>query len=257
MTRIHKSLGALVKAGAAAVMLVTASGGLYAEDAEIYPEAKQILKNSMDYLSALQQFGLVTHSTIEVVLENGQKIQFDAATAVAVMRPDKLYAARLGDLDNHEFFYDGKTLTLHQVDAGFYATLDAPDTLEGMLDFARESLDIVAPAGDFIYRNAYELLMEDVESGFRVGPSMIEGVLCDHLAFSKPGTDFQVWIARGETPLPMKLVITSRDVLSAPQFTVLIREWDVAPDLAREKFEFAKPDDAQTIEFIMLEPAGK
>jgi hypothetical protein len=256
MSRIHNSLAALVRAGTIAFLLATASGGLFAEDAEIYPEAKQILKNSMDYLSTLQKFGLVTHSTIEVVLENGQKIQFDTAAAVAVMRPDKLYAARLGDLVDQEFFYDGKTLTLHQVDAGFYATVDAPDSLEGMLDFARDSLDIVAPAGDFIYRNAYDLLMEDVESGFLVGPSMIEGVLCDHLAFSKPGTDFQVWIAQGETPLPLKLVITSRDVMNAPQFTVLIREWDIVPDLAHEKFNFTRPDEAQPIEFIVLEPAS-
>ena len=102
--------------------------------------------------------------------------------------------------------------------------------------------------------HAYELLMEDVESGFVVGPSVVEGVVCDHLAFSKPGTDFQVWIARSEQPLPMKLVITSRDVMNAPQFSVVLREWDLASEFSDEKFAFEPPGDAQAIEFTVLEP---
>ncbi len=212
----------------------------------------------MDFLGGLQQFGLITDSSIEAVLESGQKLQFDSATSrVSIRRPNRLHALRLGELEGQEFFYDGENLTLYQVDAGYYATVAAPPTLEGMLDFARDSLDIVAPAGDFVYSNAYELLMDGVESGFVVGEVVVEGQLCDHLAFSKPGTDFQVWVARGEQPLPLKLVITSRDVLNAPQFTVVIREWDIAPDLPKEKFTFVPPDEAAAIGFIMLEPEGE
>lgn len=240
----------------AGMVLSFAPLGLSAGESVLEPEAKQTLEKSMNYLAGIQQFGLVAHSSLEVVLTTGQKIQFDSASAVAVKRPNLLYAARLGELTDQEFFYDGKTLTLHQVDAGFYATVEAPDTLEGMLDFARESLDIVAPAGDFIYTNSYEILMDGVESGFVVGSSFVNGVACDHLAFSKPGTDFQIWVAQGEKPLPVKLVITSTDVMSAPQFTVNVREWDIAVDHPQEKFQFVQPDDAQAIEFTTLDAGG-
>ena len=67
-------------------------------------------------------------------------------------------------------------------------------------------------------------------------------------------TDFQVWVARGEQPLPMKLVITSRDVMSAPQFSVVLREWDLEAELADDKFTFDARGDAQAIEFTVLEP---
>lgn len=256
MSRITRYAASLACTGLAAVLLLAAPGSLFAGEPEVDAEASKILKKSTTYLSGLQQFGLVVHSTIEVVMDTGQKIQFDNDTAAAVKRPNQFYAARLGDLVDQEFFYDGETLTLHDIDMGFYATVEAPDTLEGMLDFARESLDIIAPAGDFIYANAYEILMEGVEAGFVIGDAVIEGVVCDHVAFSKPGTDFQVWIAKGEQPLLMKLVITSRDVMSAPQFTVLIREWDIVTEHESEKFVFDKPDDAQAIEFITLDPAG-
>lgn len=253
MSKINLAIPQLAWAFLAGAVLTLAPGGLWAGQSEVEPESKQILAKSMSYLSGVQQFGLVAHSSLEVVLTTGQKIQFDTTSAVAVKRPNLLYAARLGELTDQEFFYDGKTLTLHQVDAGFYATVEAPDTLEGMLDFARESLDIVAPAGDFIYSNSFEILMDGVESGFVVGPSFVQGVACDHLAFSKPGTDFQIWVARGDKPLPIKLVIASTDVMSAPQFTVNVREWDIVTEHPQEKFQFVQPDDAQAIEFITLD----
>lgn len=238
-------LATLVAASAPAVLL--------AGDAGIEDEASRILEKSMDYLSGLPGFSLSTDNSLEAVLASGQKIQFVSNSRVAVRRPDRLFAERLGDIAGQSFYYDGATLTLHDADNNVFATVDAPDTLDGMLDFARDSLDIVAPAADFIYSNAFELLMEDVESGFVVGPSVVGGTVCDHLAFSKPGTDFQVWVARGDRPLPMKLVITSRDVLSAPQFSVVLSGWSVDVALDDQTFAFEAPAEAQAIDIIVLE----
>jgi hypothetical protein len=119
-----------------------------------------------------------------------------------------------------------------------------------MLDFARESLDIVAPASDLIYADAFEILMQDVTSGFVVGKSVLDGVRCDHLAFRSPHADWQIWIQEGSEPLPRKLVITSRDVLNAPQFTVEMTRWDLAPEFSTQTFTFTPPEDAQGIDFL-------
>ena len=237
----------------ALISLITVlPGSVFAAQTAIDADAAERVRASMSYLAGLKQFALDTDTTIEVVLESGQKIQFDNAVVATVQRPNKMLAVRKGDLVNQEFLYDGASLTLHDVDAGFYATVPAPDTLEGMLDFARESLDIVAPAGDFLYANAYDILMQDVQSGFIVGTTYIEGVACDHLAFSAPHVDWQIWVQQGDTPLPRKLVITSRDVLNAPQFTVRIKNWNLSPDVSDELFQFVKPEEAVAIEFITL-----
>ena len=215
-------------------------------------DADQLLRRSMSYLAGLKQFGLESQTSIEVVLLTGQKIQFDNEISAVVQRPNKFYAARQGETVDQQFFYDGATLTLADGIADYHATVDAPDTLEAMLDFARESLDIVAPAGDLIYSTNYEILMQGVQSGFVVGPAVIAGAVCDHLAFSAPGTDFQIWIQRGDKPLPRKFVITSRDVVNAPQFTVLIENWDLAPVVSADRFRFVAPAESQTIDFISL-----
>ena len=251
---IRRSLVSTGRCWLAGCFLLLAGGTSLSLAAEstIEEAAVERLRKSMAYLADLKAFGLETQSTIEAVLHSGQKIQFDNAINVTVQRPDKMHAKRLGDLVDQEFFYDGETLTLYDAAVGYHATVEAPDTLEGMLDFARDSLDIVAPAGDFIYADAFDLLMEGVESGFVVGTSYVEGVVCDHLAFSAPetGTDWQIWIQQGEQPLPRRIVITSRDVLNAPQYSVHIREWDLTPEISPADFRFSTPEGSTAIEFL-------
>jgi Predicted periplasmic protein (DUF2092) len=68
---------------------------------------------------------------------------------------------------------------------------------------ARDKLDIVALAGDLIYANAFDILMQDVTSGFVVGKGTVDGVRCDHLAFRSAHVDWQIWIqGRGAAAAP-------------------------------------------------------
>jgi hypothetical protein len=110
------------------------------------------------------------------VLTSGQKLHYDSPATLLVSRPNKLHAHRKGDVANQEFFYDGKTLTLYNQRENLYATTAAPATLDEMLDFAREKLDIVAPAAELLYKNAAEKMLKESTAGFVVGPSVVAGV---------------------------------------------------------------------------------
>ena len=63
------------------------------------------------------------------------------------------------------FFYDGKTLTLYNPKEKVYASEAAPATVEKMIDFARESVGILLPAADLLYRNAFPQHDAGRESG--------------------------------------------------------------------------------------------
>jgi hypothetical protein len=120
-------------------MLVLLSTGLasqpaLAQPAGIDPEAQKLLRASLDYLAAQKRFTVDTRSTIEVVLTSGQKLQFGNTVSMAAQRPNKLWAKRYGDLVDQVFYYDGKTLTLHNPGDKVYARVDAPGTIEEMLD---------------------------------------------------------------------------------------------------------------------------
>lgn len=215
-------------------------------------KARALVRQMTDFLGQQGQFSAKTANTVEVVLTSGQKLQFDSVADVAVMRPDKLRAIRTGDLEQQELVYDGKALTVFTQAGGvpYYATVAAPPTLGEALDFARDSLDVTAPAGDLLYANAYDILMEDVVSGMVVGSSVVGGVRCHHLAFRGSQTDWQIWIEDGAKPLPRKMVITSKWIVGAPQYTVTTSDWNLAPHLGADRFRFVPPKGATKIDFI-------
>ena len=86
-------------------------------------KAEKLLKTSTAYLAAQKQFSVNARSTIEAVLESGQKLQFDSAATLSVQRPNKLRAERRGDLVDQVFAYDGKSLTLYNPGQKYYAAL--------------------------------------------------------------------------------------------------------------------------------------
>jgi hypothetical protein len=224
----------------------------HSQPAGIDPQAEKILRRMSDYLASRQEFSLKAESTLEAVLTSGQKIQFDSPATLEVSRPNKLRAHRKGDIVNQEFFYDGKTLTLFSPRENVYATTAAPPTIDETLDFAREKLDIIAPASELLYKNAAEKMLKESSSGFVVGPSVVGSVKCTHLAFRGSEVDWQIWIEDGDKPLPRKFILTSKKVVGEPEFTVLIRSWDLASKFTDKEFTFVPPKGAKKIEFLQL-----
>jgi hypothetical protein len=237
------------RCGSVAALAVCALA-VQAQPAGIDPEAQRLLKASTDFLASQKQFSAETRNTLEIVLKSGQKIEFNHQARLSVQRPNKLSAKRTGDLVDQVFVYDGKSLTLHNPQDKVYSQVAAPDTLEGMLDFARTQLDIVAPAGDLLDRNAYGILMDGVTDGFVVGKAVIEGARCDHLAFRAPHVDLQIWVQEGAQPLPRKMVITTRDLPNAPQFGVTITKWNLKPTFGAQTFSFTPPAGAKKVDFL-------
>lgn len=251
---MHTVLGKHLKAIWAGYCITALAAGLsmgsaLAQSPRMDPEAQRLLKASTDFLGSQKQFGVQTRNTLEVVLKSGQKIEFNHTAQLSAQRPNKLRAERSGDLVNQVFVYDGASLTLHSGQDNTYAQSAAPASIDDMLDFARTKLDIVAPASDLLYTNAYANLMQDVTEGLVAGKAVIEGVLCDHLAFRAPHVDVQIWIQRGAQPLPRRMVITTRDIPSAPQFTVTMTQWNLKPKFGAHTFAFKPPVGATRIDF--------
>jgi hypothetical protein len=234
-------------------ILIAATGiavAVQAQPAGIDPAAQRLLKASTDFLAGQKQFSADTRNTLEIVLKSGQKIEFNHKARVSAQRPNKLRAERTGDLVDQLFVYDGRSLTLYNPRDKMYAQVAAPDTLESMLEFARTKLDIFAPAGDLLAKNAYDILMDGVTDGFVVGEAVIEGVRCDHVAFRAPHVDLQVWIQQGAQPLPRRFVITTRDLDNAPQFAVTVTKWNLKPTFGGQAFVFTPPAGAKRVDFL-------
>jgi len=214
------------------------------------PAATQILKRMTDYLGSLKQFSVHTQNTLEDVLDSGYKVDFDVSANVIVSRPNKIRAERKGDLIDQIFYYDGKTLTLYNPSDKVYATVPAPGTFEGVFKFMYESLGFLVPVSDLVYPDAFPLLMQDVTYAVVLGKTFIGGVKCNHLLFSRPGVDFQVWVADAGRPLPRKYVVTDTGTPHLLSITSVMSDWNTAPAVADARFTFVPPKGTQAITFM-------
>lgn len=227
-----------------------------AQPVKIDPQAEKILKRMTDYLGSLKKFSVSTQVTLEDLLASGHRMDSDVSTNVVISRPNKLRAERKGDVIEQVFYYDGKVLTLYNAADKFYATEVAPGTIEELLHFASDSLGLMIPAADLVYRDAFQLLMRDVTFAAVIGKTFIGGVKCDHLLFSRPGVDFQVWVAEGARSLPYKYVVT--DTASAARISVstVMSNWNVAPAVTDGQFKFVPTQGAKPITFLRQDSTG-
>ena len=84
-------------------------------------------------------------------------------------RPDKLRINGRGDLENHEFFYDGLTLTMYNKDKNLYAIAPMPPTIDAAMTKAYQDFDLEVALADLACSNVYELLTKNVRLSLYVG----------------------------------------------------------------------------------------
>ena len=216
---------------------------------DIEAKAGEVLKQMCDYLKNLQQFSVQAEITEDVLLTSGQRIQSGRSVEASVRRPDRLRAESVGDADNRQLIYDGKTITLMDRTKNLYATIPAPPEIDAALEHGAQAFNLRAPLADLIYTKAYENLTAGVISGFYVGLSKVQGVPCHHLAFKQKDIDWQIWIEDSSTPVPRKFLITDK-AAQGLQFTAVFSKWNTSPQLEDSLFTFVAPEKAEKIDIL-------
>jgi hypothetical protein len=218
------------------------------------PAAVRILKQMTDFLDTQQHFSLLTQSTIEELHFSGHRVDYELTSNVTVKRPNKLRAVRKGELMDQRLFYDGKTLTMYNPLQQVYATKPAPATIEEMIDYARETVGVLLPAADLLYRNAFPLLTQKLTLAVVVDKAVVGGVKCDHLLFSNADVDFQLWVAEGKQPWPCKYVVTETSTPARLSISTVMSDWNLTPVVDDALFKFVPPKGTEAIDIIPLAP---
>jgi hypothetical protein len=215
----------------------------------IDPRADKVLRSMSDYLGGLKGFKVDSTATDEVVLKSGQKIQHISRSQTMVSRPNMLYSRRIGAAGaDAALWYDGRTASIFCGSTNSYAVTPVPPKLDDTIDVLRRRYDIEAPGADLLYSNPHKILTEDATEGEYLGREVIDGVQTHHLAYRGPDVDWQLWVKDGPQPLPVRYVITTKDVKSQPQFTVELTNWQTNVSLPADTFVFRPPAGAQRVE---------
>ena len=211
-------------------------------------DAKAALKSMTDYLGGLKTIELTYDSDLEIITPQLEKIQFASSGEILLARPDRLRAHRMGGFSDVDLVFDSKTVSILGRNVNGYAQIESPGTVDQLVAALRSGLGVALPGADLLLTNAYETLAAGILEAKWMGPGVIDGRECEHLAFRNFDTDWQLWVETGDRPIPRKMVITSKTVNGAPQYTLRVKSWkgDVAP--AADAFAFAVPAGAKKLD---------
>lgn len=210
-------------------------------------DAVAALQRMAAALRELKNYSLSAEVTREEVLTTGQKLQYAGTMEVKVRRPDGLRLDVSSDRQARNLYFDGKTLTVFAPHVGYYASVKAPGTIAEMLKLAQDNYDIEFPLADLFEWSGKEDPAANITSAFRVGTEHIGGVACEHYAVRGTSADWQVWIAPAPSSLPCKLVITTTDDPSMPQYSAVLR-WSPGAPFEPAQFTFTPPTGAREIQ---------
>lgn len=210
-------------------------------------DAKSILKAMSDYLKGQKTIEITFDSDIEIITPELEKIQFTNSGEVLLSRPNKLRAHRVGGYADVALFFDGKTVSIYGKSINGYARFDAPGTVDQLIEALRGGHGVALPGADLLLSNSYDVLVAGVKDEKHIGRGVIDGRECEHLAFRNFDTDWQLWVEVGKNPVPRKLVITSKTLAGAPQYTLRIKNWKTSAEPSRSIFSFTPPAGAEKL----------
>jgi len=211
-------------------------------------QARIIVDRMASFMSRQKTYSIHAVTSRDEQLAFGYNLQRNETVDLKVKLPNGLQADATGDAMNSRFFFDGKNFTIYSGNENFYTTVAAPATVGELVKSVLSNDDVDLPLIDFLYNGTNNTLLDGVQTASYIGESVIDGVNCDHLAFRQATIDWQLWVARGDHPLPRKVVITTRFEYGDPRYSAVL-SWDLSPKFNAKTFMFNAPAGARAIPF--------
>ncbi len=213
----------------------------------VEPASTAALTKMAAYLHTLTAFEVKTETERDEVDDFGQLITFNGELTYKVKTPDSLTLDVTQGSTTRQYVYDGKTVVQYDPTTGFYAKFAAAPTIGQTLDMAASQYGIDVPLYDLFKWGQGDNKFSALTSGHYVGSSKVNGEDADQYSFRQPGVDWQIWIAKGDKPLPLRIIIVASDDPARPQFESTLT-WDTSPTFAPDTFTFTPPANAKEIQ---------
>ncbi len=237
----------IVSITAVALSVIIVLGTLSISQAD-EADAQNLLKAMSDYMASQKAISFGFDATLEVITNDDQKLALASSGTITMNRPGKIRARRSGGHADIEMVFDGETLTMFGGNLNLYSQIEVPGTVDNLVDVLRNEYDRPLPAADLLLSNAYDELMADVIDIKDLGSGVIDGIECDYFAFRNEQVDWQIWIAQGPNPYPVRYIITTKDMPHSPQYTIQIRNWKTGSEVESDNFVFENSTNATKVD---------
>src|SRR4029453_8402361 len=222
-------------------------------------QAAAVLKSMAEYLAVLKAFSCTSTNSFEAVQADGQRIEFGETRRISLARPDRLRIDEVAsDGATDLALFDGKQITVLSADDNVYAQAGQPASIEDALVYFVRDLRMRMPLALLLsthVRTELPTLAKEIDY---VESTKIRGQAAHHIAGRGDSVDFQLWIAEGTKPLPLRIVITYKLAPGQPRFAADISDWNIGPKFSGNTFQLSLPKDPRKFPFVFnfLPPAA-
>lgn len=220
------------------------------------PRALKALQDMGSFLRTLKHLHLIASTETDQVLEDGQSIQFSSNTEMIAIQPNKLRVSVVDRTQHKVLYYNGKRFALFDKSQDYYASGDAPSTIDGLLDDMSSRYGVVLPLADLFRWSDSTAQNVGITSALYIDNQEIGGRLCAHYAYRQPDVDWQIWIHLGARPLPCQLVIVRQDNDAKPRHRVRY-QWIEGQPASNDSFDFVPPPGVRSVPLKQISPSNR
>jgi hypothetical protein len=239
-----------------AVLIIGLTGITWAQDNEsaltIDPQAESLIHWLGKRSGQIKHFTFKVIDTIDNVTETGQKLQYCHVRLATVSRPNRVRIDSTGDISNRSVWKDDATLTILDRVENVYGQVNAPGSIEQMMDAMVERYGVTTPLADLLSSDIAEVLLKNAKTCRYISLHSVGEISCHHIAATQDNIDWQVWIAAGEKPQLQKIVVTYKQQPGEPQYTAVLQSFTRLETVADDVFAFQPPEGAKRIGFLPL-----
>jgi hypothetical protein len=215
-----------------------------AQPAKVDPKAVDALTRMSAYLRSIPAFEITLQTQRDDVDVYGQLITLSGGATYKVRRPDAFAIDLALPSQSGRYVYDGKTVTAYDVRTNSFVKFQAPSTIGSTLELAEQKYGATVPLDDLFTWSEGDNRAQVLTSAHFIGKTKVAGQSANHYAFRQPGKDWQIWIADGDKPTPLRVSITASDDSARPKFQADL-SWNMAPQFDRDAFVFTPPPNAR------------
>jgi hypothetical protein len=215
-------------------------------------QARTILMQMAQYLGKAQRFSVNVRGGYDAVQQSGEKIEFGESRKVVLSRPENRLRIEGERSDGTKVLtvFNGKEITLTDSATNVYATAPQSGSLDDtVIHFVRD-LGVRLPLAALLLSRLPAEFEQRVASIDYVEKTRMFGAPAHHLAARTDTVDFQVWVADGDKPVPLRVVLTYRDAPGQPQFRAQLSDWNFAPAIGKDTFVAAVPKGTRKVAFV-------
>jgi hypothetical protein len=212
-----------------------------------------VLRQMSAKLGAARKFNFHARREIDSGLAGGDGLHGNARIAVTVQRPDKMAASATIPGDVRRLYFDGKQLSLVDVQKKLYATVPLAASLDKLPSELAAIYGFMPPLAEFLLNDLYEDLAWRAQAveyrgtgTLKAGFLGLKRMRCHRVALTGQHADSEVWIGVNDL-LPRRWTSMVKAAGENVQIRLQLSDWNLEAKTRDEDFAFSPGKDALQI----------